>query len=118
MYHLRYLYENEVETMLQDAEKFAAIDKEKRETIDLKNQAETLCLEAEKEINTLKDTISIDNQEKITKLITEIRDAIQTENSTSLKSYIDDLKEAMRQLVTAKVDNESNTNSVNDLNDL
>nr|ULD16249.1 Hsp70-type chaperone [Cylindrotheca closterium] len=112
------LNENEVETMLQDAEKFAAIDKEKRETIDLKNQAETLCLEAEKEINTLKDTISIDNQEKITKLITEIRDAIQTENSTSLKSYIDDLKEAMRQLVTAKVDNESNTNSVNDLNDL
>ena len=112
------LNENEVETMLQDAEKFAAIDKEKRETIDLKNQAETLCLEAEKEIDTLKDTISIDNQEKITKLITEIRDAIQTENSTSLKSYIDNLKEAMRELVSAKVDNESNSNSVNDLNDL
>ena len=112
------LNENEVETMLQDAEKFAAIDKEKRETIDLKNQAETLCLEAEKEINTLKDTISIDNQEKITKLITEIRDAIQTENSTSLKSYIENLKEAMRELVSAKVDNESNSNSVNDLNDL
>ena len=75
-------------------------------------------LKAEKEIDTLKDTISIDNQEKITKLITEIRDAIQTENSTSLKSYIDNLKEAMRELVSAKVDNESNSNSVNDLNDL
>merc|ERR1711935_549343 len=37
------LNENEVETMLEDAEKFAAIDKEKRETINLKNQAETLC---------------------------------------------------------------------------
>ena len=112
------LNENEVETMLQDAEKFAAIDKEKRETIDLKNQAETLCLEAEKEIDTLKDTISIDDQEKITTLITEIRDAIQTENSTSLKSSVDNLKEAMREIVTAKVDNESNSNSVNDLNDL
>merc|ERR1712078_552966 len=67
------LNETEVETMLQDAEKFAAIDKEKRETINLKNQAETLCLEAEKEVNLSKDTISIDNQEKITKLITEIR---------------------------------------------
>merc|ERR1712048_247417 len=44
------LNENEVETMLQDAEKFAAIDKEKRETINLKNQAETLCLEVEKEV--------------------------------------------------------------------
>merc|ERR1712159_112667 len=49
------LNETEVETMLQDAEKFAAIDKEKRETINLKNQAETLCLEAEKEVNLSKD---------------------------------------------------------------
>ena len=112
------LNENEVETMLQDAEKFAAIDKEKRENIDLKNQAETLCLEAEKEMDTLKDSISIDNQEKITKLINEIRDAIQTENASSLKSSVDNLKEAMREIVTAKVDNESNSNSVNDLNDL
>ena len=112
------LNEKEVETMLQDAEKFAAVDKEKREIIDLKNQAETLCLEAEKELSTLKNNISLDNQEKITKLITEIRTAIESENSTSLKSYIDNLKEAMREIVTAKVDNESNSNSVNDLNDL
>mmetsp|Transcript_39069 Transcript_39069/g.94469 ORF Transcript_39069/g.94469 Transcript_39069/m.94469 type:complete len:195 (+) Transcript_39069:1265-1849(+) len=112
------LNESEVETMLQDAEEFAAIDKEKRETIDLKNQAETLCLEAEKEINLLKDNISIDKQENITKLVKEIRETIQTENSTSLKSSVENLKEAMRELVTAKVDNESNSNSVNDLNDL
>merc|ERR1711933_647663 len=63
------LNETEVETMLQDAEKFAAIDKEKRETINLKNQAETLCLEAEKEVNLSKDTIPKDKQENITKLI-------------------------------------------------
>jgi len=114
------LNENEVETMLQDAEKFAAIDKEKRESIDLKNQAETLCIEAEKEVNLLKETISIDKQENITKLVTEIRDAIQTDNSTVLKSSVETLKEAMRELVNVKVDNnnESSSNSVSDLNDL
>jgi molecular chaperone DnaK len=112
------LNENEVETMLEDAEKFAAIDKEKRENIDLKNQAETLCLEAEKEIDILKNTISIDEKEKITELIKKIQDEIQTENLTSLKLSVDNLKEAMRKIVTAKVDNESNSNSVNDLNDL
>merc|ERR1712183_453707 len=42
------LSESEIQTMLEEAEKNAAIDKEKRETINLKNQAETLCLEAEK----------------------------------------------------------------------
>jgi molecular chaperone DnaK len=37
--------------MLAEAEKYASADKEKRETIDLKNQAETLCFEAEKELS-------------------------------------------------------------------
>jgi len=112
------LNENEVETMLEDAEKFAAIDKEKRETINLKNQAETLCLEAEKEVDLSKDVISTDKQEKITKLISEVRNAVQTEDLNSLQSSVENLKEGMRELVTAKVDNESNTNSVADLNDL
>ena len=112
------LNENEVETMLEDAEKFAAIDKEKRETIDLKNQAETLCLEAEKELNLSKNKILIDQQEKITSLISEIRDAVQNNNSMSLKSSVDNLKEEMRQLVMAKIDDESNLNSKTELNDL
>lgn len=112
------LNENEVETMLEDAEKFAAIDKEKRENIDLKNQAETLCLEAEKEISLSKDTIPTDRQENITKLVVEVRDAIQTENLGSLQSLVEDLKEGMRELVNAKVDNESNGNPIADLNDL
>merc|ERR1712194_419779 len=73
------LNENEVETMLEDAEKFAAIDKEKRETINLKNQAETLCLEAEKEVN-------------ITKLIKEVRNTIQTDNLNLLQSSVENLK--------------------------
>jgi molecular chaperone DnaK (HSP70) len=36
--------------MLAEAEKYASVDKEKRENIDLKNQAEALCFEAEKEL--------------------------------------------------------------------
>jgi molecular chaperone DnaK (HSP70) len=40
--------------MLAEAEKFASADKEKRENIDLKNQAEALCFEAEKELSLLK----------------------------------------------------------------
>src|SRR5210317_507509 len=112
------LNENEVESVLEEAEKYAAADKTKRENIDLKNQAETLCTEAEKELSVSNDMISIDDREKITQLIKEIQDSIQTESFTSLKSSVDNLKEAMRKIVTAKMENESNSNSVNDLNDL
>merc|ERR1712232_741060 len=83
------LNENEVETMLQDAEKFAAIDKEKRETINLKNQAETLCLEAKKEVNLSKDTIPKDKQEDIRNLIEIIRKTIQNEEFDRLKSQME-----------------------------
>jgi molecular chaperone DnaK len=51
--------------MLAEAEKYASADKEKRENIDLKNQAEALCFEAEKELSLLKDNISEDKQENI-----------------------------------------------------
>ena len=112
------LNEKEVETMLQDAEKFAATDKEKRETIDLKNQAETLCFEAEKELTLLKNTISEENQEKMTQLIEEIRQQSQTDDLDLLKSSIEKLKESMREIVAAKVNKKSDDELTSDLNDL
>ena len=112
------LNENEVENMLQDAEKFASADKEKRENIDLKNQAETLCFEAEKELTTLKDTIDEDKQKNITTLIEEIRQGIQNDTIETLNSSVESLKEAMREMVAAKVGTETNSDPMSDLNDL
>jgi molecular chaperone DnaK (HSP70) len=66
--------------MLAEAEKFATADKEKRQNIDLKNQAEALCFEAEKELSLFKDNISEDKQQNITKLIEDIRQEIQNDN--------------------------------------
>ena len=112
------LNENEVESMLQDAEKFAAVDKEKRENIDLKNQAETLCFEAEKELILLKDTISEETQQSITNLIKEIQRGIQEDNFEEVQFGTEKLKEVMREMVTAKVNLDSNNDSIPDLNDL
>ena len=114
------LSEKEVEEMLSEAKKYASVDKEKRETIDLKNQAETLCFEAEKELSLFKETISEDKQQNITKLIEDIRQAIQNNNADSLKSLVEDLKLAMKDIVASKplVDNESNSDSMSNLNDL
>jgi molecular chaperone DnaK (HSP70) len=65
------LNETEVEDMLAEM-KNASMDKEKRENIDLKNQAETLCFEAEK--LSLKLYLKEKNNKKTLKLIEEIRD--------------------------------------------
>lgn len=112
------LNENEIEKMLQDAEKYASLDKEKRENIDLKNQAETLCFEAEKELSVLKDNIPEDKQQNITKLIESIRQNIQEDKTDGLKSSVEDLKTAMKEMIAAKVGNESNSDPMSNLNDL
>jgi len=109
------LEQNEIEDMLADAEKYASVDQENRQNIDLKNQAETLCFEAEKELEILKDKISEDQQNNITKLIENIRQDIQTENFDSLRSIIDELKGAMKTMVD---ENQTNDDSMGDLNDL
>jgi len=106
--------------MLAEAEKYASIDQEKRKSIDLKNQAETLCFEAEKELSLFKDNITDEKQEKVTKLIADIRQEIQSDDSTSLSSLVEELKTAMKDMVAAEplVDNESGTDPMSNLNDL
>jgi molecular chaperone DnaK (HSP70) len=113
------LNENEVEEMLAEAEKYASVDKEKRQNIDLKNQAEALCFEAEKELALLKENISEEKQEKIKSLIENIRNNIQSENIDGLKSQVEDLKTAMKDMIEAKaVGNDPNSDPMSNLNDL
>ena len=112
------LNESEVEDMLAEAEKYASLDKEKRENIDLKNQAEALCFEAEKELSSAKETISEDKQENITKLIEQIRQDSQSDNFDSLKSQLEELKTVMKEMLEAKMNNASNSEPMSDLNDL
>ena len=112
------LNENEVEDMLQEAEKFAAADKEKKENIDLKNQAEALCFEAEKELNLVKDSIPEETQKSINDVISEIRQEIQSDNIPALKQKLEDLKNSMRDLVTAKASTDQDIDPMSNLNDL
>jgi molecular chaperone DnaK len=110
------LSETEVEKMLTEAEKFASADKEKKENIDLKNQAEALCFEAEKELNLVKENISEDKQKTINDSIAAIRQELQSDNIEALKSKLEQLKTNMKDLVAAK--NDSNSDPMSNLNDL
>jgi molecular chaperone DnaK len=114
------LNEKEVEEMLAEAEKYASIDKEKRQNIEIKNQAETLCFEAEKELSLFKNSITEEKQEQVTKLIANIRQEIQTDNFASLQSLVEKLKTAMKDMVSAEAAaaNSSSSDPMANLNDL
>ena len=99
------LTENEVEEMVKSAEEFAAVDQEKRKNIDLKNNAEALCYEANKQLLSVKDTISPEKEESITKLIEEIKSNLDSENFDAVTNQLEQLKAEMQELLQAAASN-------------
>ena len=114
------LDQNEVDEMIQSAQEYAAVDQEKRKNIDLKNNAETLCYEANKQLLLIKDTISEEKQTSITKLIENIKLDIKSEKFEELSNKVEQLKILMKEMLDVNPSNESesNTDPMSNLNDI
>jgi molecular chaperone DnaK len=93
------LDKKEIEEMIKSAEQFAATDQEQRKIVDLKNNAETLCYEAEKELRLFSDSMKEDKTNKVKNLIENIRKNINSENIEELTANIEELKIAMKEMV-------------------
>ena len=93
------LSQNEVEEMIKSAEEYAKLDQEKRKNIDLKNNAEALCYEVNKQFLLVnKANVSSERQETILKLIEDTKMNIQSENFEVLAQQIEELKLIMKEL--------------------
>ena len=86
------LEKDEVDRMVNEAEANAAADGEKKEKTDLKNDSDSLCYQAKKQLETLKSQIDSDSSSKIELLITELEESIQKEDYTSMKEKRDALQ--------------------------
>ena len=115
------LNEQEVEKMLSDAEKYASIDQEKKQVIDLKNQAERLCFEAEKELGLFKSNLSEEKYQSVLSLIENVKITALGDNIKALSKAVEDLKLEMKDMIISpnSVVTDSNESSpMSDLNDL
>ncbi|MEY4759564.1 MAG: molecular chaperone DnaK [Cyanobacteriota bacterium] len=89
------LSENEVEKMVKDAEANASVDKEKRERIDLKNQAETLVYQAEKQLGELGDKVGAEDKAKVEASSAKLKEAIAQEDFDTMKSELETLQQVL-----------------------
>ena len=94
------LDKTEVEKMVRDAEVNSSSDKEKRDRIDLKNQADSLAYQAEKQMSDLGDKVTADDKSKIEGLVKELRDVIQAENFEEIQTKKTELEQALYQITT------------------
>jgi len=92
------LPKDEVEQLVKDAEENANIDKQKREQVDLKNQADSLCYQSQNQLNELGDKVQEKDKEKIQNFINDLRQAINENNYESIKIIQSDLQQSMMDL--------------------
>jgi molecular chaperone DnaK len=89
------LSENEVEKMVKDAEANATADKEKREKIDLKNQAETLIYQAEKQLGELGDKVGAEDKAKVEQFSSQLKEAVEKDDTATIKTVLEQLQQAL-----------------------
>jgi molecular chaperone DnaK len=89
------LPQNEVERMVNEAENNAATDKERRERIDRKNQADSLVYQAEKQLSELGDKVPPTEKTKAEGLIKDLKEAIAQDDDGKLKTLLPELQQAL-----------------------
>jgi len=85
------LSKEEVEKMRRDATEHAAEDKNKKEAVEIKNQADSLVFQTKKQISEMGDKMSAASKAKLETEIKKVEDAIATNNSDQIKSATESL---------------------------
>ena len=85
------LSEDEIDKKVKEAEKFAAEDKKKKESIEIKNNAESLVYQARKTMDDAK--VKGDQRDKIEEKVKALEDALKTDDSDDIKKKTEDLSE-------------------------
>lgn len=89
------LPKDEVERMVNEAERNASSDKEKRDRIEAKNQADSLAYQAEKQIKDLGDKVPDADKTKIEGLVKDLRESIAKDDHEAISSKTEELKQAL-----------------------
>jgi molecular chaperone DnaK len=85
------LTEEEVDKMVDDAKKHEAEDKKKREEVDLRNQADQLIFQTEKNLEEFKDKLSDDDRKNLDDSVEKLKKAKEGSNADDIRNALDEL---------------------------
>ena len=88
------LSEAEIERMVKDAEANAEADKAKRESVDAKNEADSLVYATEKSLKDLGDKVSDADKQNIEDSIAALKKALEGDDTADIKAKTESLKQA------------------------
>jgi len=92
------LSDDEIEAMVKDAEANADADKQRKELVEAKNQAESLIHSTEKAIEEHGDKVDPTTVEAIELAVAALKDELENDNADKIKSGIQNVTEASMKL--------------------
>ncbi len=92
--HSSGLTEQEIERMKRDAKEHEEEDRKKKELIDMKNQADAMIFQGEKQLKEFENKLNQQTRSKIQSAIDRLKEVIKHDNINELKSAIDEYNAA------------------------
>lgn len=94
------LSKDEVERMKTDAKSHAAEDKKKRESVEVRNQADQMVYQTEKNINEMGDKLSSEDKSKLEAGVGRVKEALKNDNVEEMKSATEALSQLWNQMAS------------------
>lgn len=92
------LTESEIQRMLKDAEEHAEEDRQKKEEVELRNEADSTMFRAEKALKDFKDKIPENITNDVQSKIDLVKKALESNDSTAIRKATDELNEHMQKI--------------------
>ena len=92
------LSDDDIEQMVRDAEENAEADKDRKELVEAKNQAESLIHSTEKSLEEHSDKVDPSTVEVIELSIKALKETLETDNASSIQARSQDLQESAMKL--------------------
>ncbi len=95
------LSKDDVDKMVRDAQEHAEEDKQRREEVETRNQAEQLTYQAERTIGDLGDKVSAEDRAEFERQVAALRESLKGSDIAAVKSGMDALTGTLSRVATA-----------------
>ncbi|MGF7185481.1 molecular chaperone DnaK [Desulfitispora alkaliphila] len=92
--------DEDIEQMVQDAEKYAEEDKKRKEQVEVRNQADSLVYQVDKTLKEAEGKIEQEQVDKITQAKTDLEEALKGDDTEDIKAKTESLTTVLHELTT------------------
>ncbi|HOA18561.1 MAG TPA: molecular chaperone DnaK [bacterium] len=102
------LSKEEIEKLVRDAEANASADKKRKEEVETRNVADTLCYTAEKALKDAGDKVPAEIKKDVEDKVKELRNVLQTASMEDLKKKTQELSDTLQKIGQSMYGQENN----------